>query len=118
MRVGRPASAAPTATRNATVTFSGSSIPVARLMTAFPAMVCSPSSSWGVESDGKEMRGWRRPGFPLQIKRFERVEEAVLHGEQRGGRSGGGTGLGVDAFDVGLCRLGRDREALSDLPRR
>jgi hypothetical protein len=36
--VGRFDSAAPTATRNATVTFSLSSSPVVRLMTAFPAI--------------------------------------------------------------------------------
>ena len=42
--VGRPASAAPTATRKATVTFSGSSRPVVRLITAFPAMAAPLSS--------------------------------------------------------------------------
>ena len=43
INVGRPASAAPTATRNATVTFSGSSRPVVRLITALPAIAASPS---------------------------------------------------------------------------
>src|SRR6266487_6785673 len=42
INVGRPASAAPTATRNATVTFSGSSRPVVRLITALPAIAASP----------------------------------------------------------------------------
>jgi hypothetical protein len=45
IRVGRPASAAPTATRNATVTFSGSSSPVVRLITAFPAITASLSGT-------------------------------------------------------------------------
>jgi hypothetical protein len=41
IKVGRPSSAAPTATRNATVTRSASSRPVVRLMTAFPDICCS-----------------------------------------------------------------------------
>src|SRR6266511_5037041 len=43
MSVGRPCSAAPTATRKATVTRSGSSSPVVRLITAFPDMAASHS---------------------------------------------------------------------------
>ena len=43
IKVGRPDSAAPTATRNATVTFSGSSKPVVRLITALPAIAASLS---------------------------------------------------------------------------
>src|SRR3954466_6623184 len=93
MTVSRPFSAAPTATRNATVTFSGSSSPVVRLMTALPAMTASPPRCRYVESDGPERHVSRRTGFPLQIERFEGIEEAVLHGEQRGGRAGRGTGL-------------------------
>jgi hypothetical protein len=44
IRVDRPDSAAPTATRKATATFSGSSRPVLRLITAFPATAVSLSS--------------------------------------------------------------------------
>src|SRR2546423_15097040 len=84
MSVGRPASAAPTATRKATVTFSVSSSPVLRLMTALLAMT-APLCLDVVENDGMDGRRRRRPGFPLQIERFEGVEEAVLHGKQRGG---------------------------------
>src|SRR5687767_4312303 len=40
IRVGRPDSAAPTATRKATVTFSVSSSPVVRLTTALPGIGC------------------------------------------------------------------------------
>src|SRR5882762_2480539 len=85
MRVGRPDSAAPTATKKATVTFSGSSSPVVKLMTAFAAMARTRSFLYRrVEEDGTDGRARRRPGFPLQIERVEAVEEAVLHGEQRG----------------------------------
>src|SRR5947209_5272337 len=109
MRVGRPDSAAPTATKNATVTFSGSSSPVVKLTTAFPAMgrtsLSFPSTCRCVDEDGTDGRASRRPGFPLQIEWVEAFEQAVLHGEQRRGRPGRGTGLGVDALDVGLGRL-------------
>src|SRR5438094_374134 len=115
MSVGRPDSAAPTATRKATVTFSGSSSPVVRLMTALPAMGFSFVLSIGLESDGTDGSCPRRPGFPLQIERFEAVEQAVLQCEQGGGRPGRRTGLGVDALDVSLGRLGGDRQAMGDL---
>src|SRR2546427_12909558 len=105
MSVSRPFSAAPTATRNATITFSGSSRPVVRLMTALPAMTGSPPRRRVVEVDGTDERQGRRPGFSLQIERFERVEEAVLHSEKRGGHSRGRAGLGVDPLDMGFGRL-------------
>ena len=59
-----------------------------------------------------------RPGFSLQIERFEAVEQAVLQGEERGRRAGGRAGLGVDPLDVGFGRLGRDGRSLGDLARR
>src|SRR5436309_3710156 len=113
MRVGRPDSAAPTATRNATVTCSGSSSPVVKLMTAFPA-ICAPLADVSERTVQMAMAG-RRPGFPLRIQWREAVEQPVLHGEQGGRRTGGGTDLGVDALDVGLGRLGSDSEPLGDL---
>src|SRR2546430_14235823 len=118
MSVGRPASAAPTATRNATVTFSVSSSPVVRLMTALPAMAAAPPRCRCVDTDDRDGGAGIRPEFPLQIDRFEGVEQAVLHGKQRGGRSGRRAGLGIDALDVGLGRLGGDGEMPGDLARR
>src|SRR5579859_1913829 len=60
--VGRPPSAAPSATRKATVTFSGSSSPVVRLITAFPGMASSPllqaDDVWlGDESRAEQVHG-------------------------------------------------------------
>ena len=72
-------------------------------------------SSRGFEEDGRDQGGWRRRGFPPQIERFEAVEQAVLEGEPRGRRPRGRTGLGVDALDVGLGRLGGDGQSLSGL---
>src|SRR5437899_10356118 len=116
MSVGLPDSAAPTATKNATVTFSGSSSPVVKLMTAFAAMArTSPCLYRRIDDDGTDRRARRRPGFSLQIERVEAVEQAVLHGEQRRGRSGRRTGLRIDALDVSLGCLGRDGEVPTDL---
>jgi hypothetical protein len=55
-------------------------------------------------------------GFSLQIDRAEAVQQAMLHREQRGGRAGRCAGVGVDALDVGLRRLGRDAQGAGDLP--
>src|SRR5438105_15892627 len=93
MSVSRPFSAAPRATRNATVTFSGSSSPVVKLMTALPAMTIPLFVTSG-EEDGMGGERGRRPGFPLQIERLESVQQPVLHREQRRGRAGGCAGLG------------------------
>src|SRR6266536_6210773 len=60
IRVGRPCSAAATATRKATVTRSGASMPVIRLMTAFCAMVCFSFES--VRSGGLSKGGSVRSG--------------------------------------------------------
>src|SRR5262245_30153814 len=63
MSVGRPDSAAPTATRNATVTFSGSSRPVVKLMTALPGMDVPPL-----------VHGpWDRPGEDHTLRRGHAV---------------------------------------------
>src|SRR4030081_774068 len=124
MSVSRPHSAAPTATRRATVTFSGSSRPVGRLMTALLAIVLAllwlgrsdagrrgpavdleqphrpirTARFYRCPLDDRDGGRRRRPGFPLQIERFEGIEQAVLEGEQRGCRAGGGAGLAVDAL--------------------
>ncbi|HET6919260.1 MAG TPA: hypothetical protein VFI46_07325 [Jiangellaceae bacterium] len=75
--------------------------------------MCPPLVSV-LEEDGTDSGVWRRPGFSLQIERFEAVEQAVLQGEKRGRGAGGRAGLGVDALDVGLGRLGGDGESVPD----
>src|SRR5690242_11321040 len=120
MSTGRPDSAAPTATRNATVTFSGSSRPVVKLMTALPDMDVPPCArGLGLAPCEQHVRDGGagcRPGFSLQIDWAQAVKQAMLHGEQGGGRAGRGPGLGVDPLDVGFGRLGRDAEGAGDLP--
>src|SRR5439155_26651090 len=123
MGVGRPDSAAPTATRKATVTFSVSSSPVLRLMTAFPA-IAAPLSIWrrgpggaagASRRDATSTARLGRPGFPLQIERHEGVEQTVLHGEQGGGRARGRADLGVDALDMRLGGLRGDPQLAGNL---
>jgi hypothetical protein len=62
IRACRPCSAAPTATRNATVTFSASSSPVVRLMTALPRTVMLPPLAPGGLLPPSWLRGSRWPG--------------------------------------------------------
>src|SRR5215475_2298527 len=128
MSTGRPDSAAPTATRNATVTCSASSIPVVRLTTTLPGMTCLLARGARFAGRGigpraqhaREAAAGFRPGFSLQIglqiDRAEGVQQAVLHREQGGGRAGRGSGLGVDALDMGLGGLGRDAQLPGHLP--
>src|SRR3984957_14250285 len=119
MSTGRPDSAAPTATRNATVTCSGSSSPVVKLMTALPGMTCLLGCGPGigpVRTHVRDAGAGCRPGFSLQIDRAEAVQQAVLHGEQRRGRAGRSPGLGVDSLDVGLAGLCGDAEGAGALP--
>src|SRR3989454_11337604 len=84
MSVGRPDSAAPTATRNATVTFSGSSSPVVKLMTALLGMDVPPvrGPGWPCEEHARDGGVRCRRGFSLQIERAEALQQAVLHGEE------------------------------------
>src|SRR5262245_29950083 len=70
IRVGRPDSAAPTATRKATVTFSGSSRPVVRLITALPAIAASLSSgaTGPVPGPGADSRKGPGPRIPQNYR--------------------------------------------------
>src|SRR5207253_9901702 len=98
---------------NATVTLSGSSSPVVKLMTALPAMDAPPSAGPGRphEAHARDGGAWCRRGFSLQIERIETVQQAMLHRKQRGGRASRCAALGVDALDVRLRCLGRDAES-------
>src|SRR4029079_2745594 len=96
-----------------------SSSPVLRLMTALPAMVAprsfmtpwsraEPMACQGQNATSRKRP--RRPAFSLQTQRIEGVQQAVLHGEQRGRRTRGRADLRVDALDVSAGRLGGDAQ--------
>src|SRR5437763_3055857 len=56
------------------------------------------------------------PGHEADALCFERVEQAVLHGEDGGGGPRGHAGLAVDGLDVVARRLRRDHEVAGDVP--
>src|SRR4051794_5096508 len=119
--VGRPCSAAATAVKNATVTRSGSSRPVVRLMTALLLIASPRTGAPGVRTRVEvtlgAVRGRRREEFSLWIVRLEGAQKPVLHREQRGRRARARSDLRVDPFDVVARRSRCDAQFTGDLAR-
>src|SRR5258708_31932494 len=87
-------------------------------MTALPGIECllARAQVGPSEKHATDVGAQRRRGFSLQIDWDEAVEQAMLHGEQRGRRAVRCPDLGVDALDMRLRCLRRDAEATGDLP--
>src|SRR2546430_3694763 len=106
--VCRPCSAAPTATRNATVTVSASSRPVLRVMTAL-CMMGSPSACWWhvpplasvVAGDSSSVRPTDLGTDVACVPRSADPEAQWLHDTPRG-RCGGGGGPAPAPPEPGL----------------
>ena len=107
--MGRPASADPTATRKATVTFSASSSPVRE---ADHGLGVHGGSFWRSDRDRVAPGS---PGHGAAAPSSSAADQPVLDGEQRGAGAVVDAGLEVDVLEVVAHGLGADHQPAGDL---